>query len=115
MEFSVGIKDSTWNNYETGRSNPNLSGLISIARFFKVNEYTLLHTDISADTSLVAAIEEAVETGKSIGVFTSFSNEQLQEPAAPYSNQGLINEIFQRVIDLETELRWLKQKMRKEP
>jgi transcriptional regulator with XRE-family HTH domain len=114
MEISLGIKDSTWNNYETGRSNPNLSGLISIAHFFKVNEYTLLHTDISADTNLVAAIEEAVETGKSITVFANYSNMEVKEPSAAYNQQGVINEIFQRVIDLETEVRLLKQKLRKE-
>jgi transcriptional regulator with XRE-family HTH domain len=44
---SIGIIRTTWHNYESGHSNPNLEGLITIAKFFDVTESDLLHTDLT--------------------------------------------------------------------
>jgi transcriptional regulator with XRE-family HTH domain len=46
IKAAIGIERTTWNNYETGVSNPNLEGLVSIAKYFGVSEHDLLHTDL---------------------------------------------------------------------
>ena len=42
----LGIKLSTWNNYEKGVSNPGIEGLTHISNFFGVSETALLHSDL---------------------------------------------------------------------
>lgn len=39
----LGFKVSTWSNYETGRSVPNISDLIRISKYFGIDESDLLH------------------------------------------------------------------------
>ncbi len=114
IEDSVGIKASTWNNYECGNSYPNLFGLVRIAQFFKVDEYTLLHIDISADAHLIEILKEAGQHGKAVYIPNAFSDSEVKEPALAYKHPALITEIFQRVIDLEAEMELLKQKFSKE-
>jgi transcriptional regulator with XRE-family HTH domain len=47
---NLSISRTAWNNYETGVSRPNLDGLISIARYFDINEGDLLHTGIHSSS-----------------------------------------------------------------
>jgi transcriptional regulator with XRE-family HTH domain len=47
MLSEIGIKRSTWNNYEAKTSKPNISVLIKIAKYFAFTETELLHYDLS--------------------------------------------------------------------
>lgn len=44
---TIGFAQSTWNNYEKGKSNPNLLDLIKISKYFDIPETALLHSDLS--------------------------------------------------------------------
>jgi transcriptional regulator with XRE-family HTH domain len=43
----LGVKRSTWNNYEIGLSKPFIDVLVRISKYFGVSETDLLHTDLS--------------------------------------------------------------------
>lgn len=49
----IGIKQSTWGGYETGKSFPNLKDFLKIAEVFGISETELLHKD------LCKAVDEA--------------------------------------------------------
>jgi transcriptional regulator with XRE-family HTH domain len=51
------IKATTWGNYETGTSQPNLDVLMSISKFFGVSETDLLHKDLSTDAHLIEKLK----------------------------------------------------------
>lgn len=42
----IGFNQTTWNNYELGKSFPKFLDLIKISKFFDKNEYDLIHTDL---------------------------------------------------------------------
>lgn len=42
----TGFPKSTWSNYETGVSVPNLADFMKISHFFGISEYDLLHTEL---------------------------------------------------------------------
>jgi len=46
VEKVLGVKRTTWNNYESGLSRPSLEGFVQIAQYFDVSESDLLHIDI---------------------------------------------------------------------
>ena len=43
----VGFPQSTWNNYEKGKSMPNVADLIKLSQKFDILESDLLHSDLS--------------------------------------------------------------------
>lgn len=47
ISTATGLNRTTWNNYESGVSQPNIEGLISLSNYFDVSETDLLHTDLS--------------------------------------------------------------------
>lgn len=47
MSAQFGFSHSTWNNYERGTSKPALDDLIKICNFFGVDEYTILHSNLT--------------------------------------------------------------------
>lgn len=47
MQAGTAIQRTTWNNYETGTSIPNLETLCTIAKYFGVTESDLLHEDLT--------------------------------------------------------------------
>jgi transcriptional regulator with XRE-family HTH domain len=47
IEKVLGVKRTTWNNYESGLSRPTLEGFVEIAQHFDVSESDLLHVDIA--------------------------------------------------------------------
>ena len=60
MSEFINVNPTTWNNYETGVSNPNLSGLIEISNFFGVSESELLH-----NVHLISDLDVSKKQGKS--------------------------------------------------
>lgn len=47
IKSGLDIERTTWNNYETGKSFPNLQLFAEIAKYFDINEADLLHKDLS--------------------------------------------------------------------
>jgi transcriptional regulator with XRE-family HTH domain/signal peptidase I len=46
MAASIDFNKTTWNNYELGKSQPNITDLLTIADFFKVTASQLLELDL---------------------------------------------------------------------
>lgn len=47
MQSEIGFPQSTWNNYERGKSKPAFDDLIKIAQYFDIAESDIIHTDFS--------------------------------------------------------------------
>lgn len=65
IQAGLGIQRTTWNNYENGKSFPNLQLFVEIAKYFGVNETDLLHNDISLGK--VSEVEANTKKGKVLG------------------------------------------------
>jgi transcriptional regulator with XRE-family HTH domain len=52
IEAVIGIKRTTWNNYENQISVPGLADFVKIAKFFDVNEHDLLHVNLATKGNL---------------------------------------------------------------
>jgi transcriptional regulator with XRE-family HTH domain len=63
IEAVLGIRKTTWNNYENGVSKPGLEDFISISKWFGILESDLLHTDLMKRGNLISA-EEAYRKHK---------------------------------------------------
>lgn len=50
---SIGFNKTTWNNYETGKSKPNIDDLFTISKFFQVSISELLEYDLSKAGNLI--------------------------------------------------------------
>ena len=53
----IKIKRTTWNNYESGKSEPDIDTILRISNFFGVDLETLLVTDLSKNEHLVSKID----------------------------------------------------------
>lgn len=53
----INIKRTTWNNYEAGKSEPDIDTILRIAKFFEVDLETLLVKDLSKNQHLISKID----------------------------------------------------------
>jgi transcriptional regulator with XRE-family HTH domain len=53
----INIKRTTWNNYESGKSEPDIDTILRISTFFEVDLETLLVKDLSKNQHLVSKID----------------------------------------------------------
>lgn len=53
----IGFKRTTWNNYESGASQPNIDGILTIAKYFDVKIDDLLSRDLSQDDQLMEKVD----------------------------------------------------------
>ncbi|WP_018342373.1 helix-turn-helix domain-containing protein [Cytophaga aurantiaca] len=53
----IKIKRTTWNNYESGKSEPDIDTILRIANFFGVDLETLLVEDLSKNEHLISKID----------------------------------------------------------
>lgn len=53
----IKIKRTTWNNYESGKSEPDIDTILRISNFFGVDLETLLVEDLSRNEHLVSKID----------------------------------------------------------
>lgn len=76
----LNVSPTTWNNYETGVSNPNILGLIEISNYFGVTETDLLHN---------ASLLEELESGK----YSLESKPKSKPNGKPkHENEGVLND-----------------------
>lgn len=107
MQSVIGIARTTWNNYESGKSNPTLDGIIEIARFFDVSETDLLHTDLEKEGNLNrrAGLDQKLQNGKPIrkgkGNLKAIYPESLDEGIL--LNEPVIRYGMPQVITVDTE------------
>jgi transcriptional regulator with XRE-family HTH domain len=66
---SLGVKQSTYANYESGFSKPALEDFIKLSRFFDTDEHSILHEDLSKGGKLISKTGDVENTqkGKLIG------------------------------------------------
>lgn len=78
IEKVLGVKRTTWNNYESGLSRPSLEGFVQIAKHFDVSESDLLHVDIAkafpAVKKHVAKHEKQMEEKEENGLATTIGD-----------------------------------------
>lgn len=78
IEKVLGVKRTTWNNYESGLSRPSLEDFVAIARYFDVSESDFLHVDVSkafpAVKKHVAKYEKADEAKDESGLTTTIGD-----------------------------------------
>jgi transcriptional regulator with XRE-family HTH domain len=77
IQAGLGIQRTTWNNYETGKSFPNLQLFVEIAKYFGISEETLLNYDISKGK--VSVNNEINKEGKVSGKVLGKVSEKTEE------------------------------------
>lgn len=91
----VGFKQSTWNGYETGNSQPYMDGLIKISDYFNVPLSDLIEKDLSISTNKKKPQEESQENA-----YQEFVNPSLIEEKNTSTNASEKNySLFQNIID----------------
>jgi transcriptional regulator with XRE-family HTH domain len=94
----INIKRTTWNNYESGKSEPDIDTILRISNFFEVDLETLLVKDLSKDQHLVSKIDmlkkPATETDPNSGI--------AMEEKTQYQTENAKN--MQQVIDTQKQL-----------
>jgi transcriptional regulator with XRE-family HTH domain len=114
IEAVLGIRKTTWNNYENGVSKPGLEDFIAISKWFGVLETDLLHSDLTKRGNLILA-EELYQKykkgnlrGKGIGNLFEASevNFALNDGPANYSKE--IGEKDKLIADLKDQVKQLK-------
>lgn len=120
IQAKLDIKASTWGNYETGISQPNLNVLIYISKYFGISETDLLHKDLSTDAHLIEKLKgeknhenahlnahpNAHPSNKKEGfkerkylAQTEF-NQVLNDSEALYSVHQKIEDLYSKIADL---------------
>ena len=111
----IGFKPTTWNNYELGRSNPNLEDFYKIIKFFGVDGLKILDEDLSKGK--VIQISEIHKNSKKDNVLGHQINDDAQkqtdfnmvaQPMASY-NQIPYDELIKKVMSLEKVLHRLTE------
>jgi len=133
MLDSIGFKQSTWNGYETGHSQPYMDGLIKISDYFNVPLSDLIEKDLNTITKSYGDSKKLQE-GVLESTFEEVSNPSLSEKKSPLTNapekdyslsQNIIDTLscavrgleasnsilLQRIASLEEENRCLKKEI----
>jgi DNA-binding XRE family transcriptional regulator len=112
----IGIKRTTWNNYEGGSSEPSLDLVIKIAKFFDISLDDILLRDLSEDVHLIEQIDtikkQVKSTPKSTPIGTPKEEEigVLNEDKALYNtskndqNKDEVIASLREIIDTQKEL-----------
>lgn len=58
LSLDVGFKPSQWNNYEIGVSYPKFLDLITISKYFDIDETSLIHHDLSVKRNIKSISDE---------------------------------------------------------
>jgi transcriptional regulator with XRE-family HTH domain len=91
----LGFKQSTWNGYETGLSQPYMDGLIKISDFFNVSLSDLIERELNISTTHHSPDEKIKE--KTQGNTTLTQNREKNYS----SEQAIINTLSSAVRGLE--------------
>ena len=128
---AIGIKASTWGNYENFVSQPNLDVLILISKYFGITESELLHEDLSLkgnlniknyDTKfdknsnlnrnlLGNLIDENKEFKQRKNAIIPEFNPSLNEPQMPYSINEKIEDLYSKIAILAQSLSRIEDKI----
>ncbi|MCC6290158.1 MAG: helix-turn-helix transcriptional regulator [Chitinophagaceae bacterium] len=113
----IGFQPTTWNNYELGRSTPNLEDFYKIIKFFKVDGLKIFDQDLSKGKVInISNIPKNDKKGNVKGnVKGNPINEYTQDPAnlnivaepAVEFNSTPYNELINNVMSLENEVKKL--------
>jgi transcriptional regulator with XRE-family HTH domain len=60
MSLQLGFHRSTWNNYERGTSQPSLTDLVRISKYFGIDITSMLESDLRLEGNLNTVAEDAV-------------------------------------------------------
>lgn len=94
----INIKRTTWNNYEAGKSEPDIDTLLRIAHFFEVDLETLLVKDLSKNQHLISKID-TLKKPATAAESSPKSNIAMEEKAHYENAKNL-----QQVIDTQKQL-----------
>ena len=94
MADQFGYKRPTWNNYESGLSQPPLDGIFKIVRYFDILVEDFVNTDISLNVALINK-NEVEKNHKNVAVnvapSVALNDIKEQKPAKVYGFETPIN------------------------
>ena len=96
----IKIKRTTWNNYESGKSEPDIDTILRIANFFGVDLETLLVADLSKNEHLVSTIDMLKKPA--VPAENDLSLSMAMEDKTVYHTENTKN--LQQVIDTQKQL-----------
>lgn len=96
----IKIKRTTWNNYESGKSEPDIDTILRIANFFGVDLETLLVEDLSKNEHLVSKIDTLKKPA--VGVDNDPKLNLAMEDKTVYHTENTNH--LQQVIDTQKQL-----------
>lgn len=103
MSVQLGFHRSTWNNYETGSSNPALKDFIIISKYFGIPETDLLHVDlekIGATGNLISE-QSGKQKGNLKGNLTGNLSAKTDENEGEKS--GILRHMMPQVVTVDTK------------
>lgn len=96
----IDIKRTTWNNYESNKSEPDIDTILRIANFFEVDLETLLVKDLSRNQHLVSKIDMLKKPA--VNAETDLNSTMAMEEKTQYHTKNTKN--MQQVIDTQKQL-----------
>ena len=110
----IKIKRTTWNNYESGKSEPDIDTILRIANFFGVDLETLLVKDLSKNEHLVSKIDMLKKPVASAE--NELNSDVAMEEKIQYENaknmQQIIDTQKQLIESLNTNIQFLQSKIK---
>lgn len=105
---SIGVNSSTYNKYESGNVEPNLSTLLAMAELFEVSVDKLLREDIPPLPQSNVGISLSVDGSGHSGITQTVSPNNRSTKSINAEN-GILHERLlssqQRILDLEAQLK----------
>jgi len=109
----INIKRTTWNNYEAGKSEPDIDTILRISKFFEVDLETLLVKDLSKNQHLVSKIDTLKKPAASAE--NELKSNVAMEEKTQYENaknlQQIIDTQKQLIESLNTNVALLKKRV----
>ena len=96
----INIKRTTWNNYEAGKSEPDIDTILRIANFFEIDLETLLVKDLSKNQHLISKIDMLKKPATHTE--TDPNSGMAMEEKTLYQTENAKN--MQQVIDTQKQL-----------
>ena len=109
MPELTGIGRATWSNYENSDTEPNIDGLIRIAKFFEIDLHTLITVDLAKNAHLLYNNETKGNKDKS----THNIENWVGEASVPLIKKEVNLLILQQLNLLTREVKDLRTKLDK--
>jgi transcriptional regulator with XRE-family HTH domain len=111
---NINIKRTTWNNYESAKSEPDIDTILRIANFFEIDLETLLVKDLSKNQHLISKIDTlkkpASNAEDELRAIMAMEEKTLYENAK--NMQQVIDTQKQLIVSLNTNVVLLKERIK---